>query len=655
MPTDENLTNTNPTPNNESWVDSTNINTNPENEEKLDFLDIDLNLDGLDIPNEKWDNPNSENEKLEEVTKEIQEDNTPKVEETDSLTDVEVVEKIENEEKEQDEESFEQEIFQELEKLNELNLWNQEENSIQTIDLNENKEVESKDDIEEQQENNIDNQTNEIKENRLAEENKKFEESIGLDNNVENKQEEKELNINEKVSNEQNLDLPFLENENTNQNVEEWIKLDDLNELFPENKENLTTESQISTNDKEISQNINENTVQKDTYISSDTWDDLSQNTWYIPNKEEFSQVQDLLNSNQTGTIDLSVLEQNTNPEQPSWLNKEQNEVENNKQNSWINLNELMSEPTAPISNEGINIDQIIQSSQFEPIIVNNNNSWEQNQQTQTVTQVPEWAKVLSSNELKKKTKKKWSGIKVFILIVLLIIWWYMILSKMYPEEIWQIISVIKNGNEVDLESEETGESIDETNDESEEDLLINNLSGDDLLNENVLTWDILTWDVLTWDTMNENQTEEEIDPNSLAWQLEIENVIDTNNEVAEVNTEANTEANTGNSIEWNHGSADDEFNAFEEIDNMIESETNPNQKAIEQLQEYAQLWNSFNIWWRENNNSTAMKYWLFIKNHSERLINNIETDQEINMIEVEDYISKFDNYIEKLNALTWL
>ena len=651
MPTDENKANTNPTPNNESWVDSSNINTNPENEEKLDFLDIDLNLDGLDIPNEKWDNPNSENEKLEEVTKEIQEDNTPKVEETDSLTDVEVVEKIENEEKEQDEESFEQENFQELEKLNELNLWNQEENSIQTIDLNENKEVESKDDIEEQQENNIDNQTNESKENRLAEENKKFEESIGLDNNVENKQEEKELDINEKVSNEQNLDLPFLENENTNQNVEEWIKLDDLNELFPENKENLTTESQISTNDKEISQNINENTVQKDTYISSDTWDDLSQNTWYIPNKEEFSQVQDLLNSNQTGTIDLSVLEQNTNPEQPSWLNKEQNEVENNKQNSWINLNELMSEPTAPISNEGINIDQIIQSSQFEPIIVNNNNSWEQNQQTQTVTQVPEWAKVISSNELKKKTKKKWSGIKVFILIVLLIIWWYMILSKMYPEEIWQIISVIKNGNEVDLESEETGESIDETNDESEEDLLINNLSGDDLLNENVLTWDILTWDVLTWDIMDENQTEEEIDPNSLAWQLEIENVIDTNNEVAEVNTEANT----GNSIEWSHGSADDEFNAFEEIDNMIESETNPNQKAIEQLQEYSQLWNSFNIWWRENNNSTAMKYWLFIKNHSERLINNIETDQEINMIEVEDYISKFDNYIEKLNALTWL
>lgn len=651
MPTDENLTNTNPTPNNESWVDSTNINTNPENEEKLDFLDIDLNLDGLDIPNEKWDNPNSENEKLEEVTKEIQEDNTPKVEETDSLTDVEVVEKIENEEKEQDEESFEQENFQELEKLNELNLWNQEENSIQTIDLNENKEVESKDDIEEQQENNIDNQTNESKENRLAEENKKFEESIGLDNNVENKQEEKELDINEKVSNEQNLDLPFLENENTNQNVEEWIKLDDLNELFPENKENLTTKSQTSTNDKETSQNINGNTVQKDTYISSDTWDDLSQNTWYIPNKEEFSQVQDLLNSNQTGTIDLSVLEQNTNPEQPSWLNKEQNEVENNKQNSWINLNELMSEPTAPISNEGINIDQIIQSSQFEPIIVNNNNSWEQNQQTQTVTQVPEWAKVISSNELKKKTKKKWSGIKVFILIVLLIIWWYMILSKMYPEEIWQIISVIKNGNEIDLESEETGESIDETNDESEEDLLINNLSGDDLLNENVLTWDILTWDVLTWDIMDENQTEEEIDPNSLAWQLEIENVIDTNNEVAEVNTEANT----GNSIEWSHGSADDEFNAFEEIDNMIESETNPNQKAIEQLQEYAQLWNSFNIWWRENNNSTAMKYWLFIKNHSERLINNIETDQEINMIEVEDYISKFDNYIEKLNALTWL
>ena len=55
----------------------------------------------------------------------------------------------------------------------------------------------------------------------------------------------------------------------------------------------------------------------------------------------------------------------------------------------------------------------------------------------------------------------------------------------------------------------------------------------------------------------------------------------------------------------------------------------------------------------KKNNNTTAIKYWLYIKNHSERLLNSIENGEEINMLIVEEYIGKFDNYIQKLHTLT--
>jgi len=54
-------------------------------------------------------------------------------------------------------------------------------------------------------------------------------------------------------------------------------------------------------------QNIDEPESQ-DSNISSNKEEEFQTNTGYIPNEDEFLQVQNLLNSNQTGNIDLSTL-----------------------------------------------------------------------------------------------------------------------------------------------------------------------------------------------------------------------------------------------------------------------------------------------------------------------------------------------------------
>ena len=542
MPTDENLTNTNSSSNKQTW--STQTNTN--NDEKLDFLDIDLNLDWLDIINEKWKEENTETNIQENINEEP---------------------------------------------LDQLDLWEEDVN-LET-------------------ENNSDVNTND----RLEEENKKFEEIIGKKEITENVQKE---SID--LSGAQNLDLPFVwEEKNTNNttenNMESWVQLDNLSGLFDEEKkENPNTENKIEQdNNKEIIQNVSD-------YIPSDTWETFETKTGYVPNENSFAQVQNLLESNQTGNIDLSTLEQNTSS------NSNQNVENNTNQNNWLNLNEIISNPT---NTESINIEQIIQSSQFEPIVIEEKQETKENIK-ENISEIPEWAKVISSTEFSKKKKKKGSGLKIFILIILLIAWWFMLISKMYPEETKQVILAIKNGNnaDIDYEDDEDENILDEINNEIYEELEEDILN--DELEENILN----------------DELEEEIDPNSLAWQLEVENILDES-----IETEDNSELE--------HGSAevldkdDDEFNAFENIDNMFENTENANQKLLDQLEEYSQLWESFNVWWRENNNSTAMKYWLFIKNHSERLLNEIENSQEINTTEIEEYIEKFDTYIQKLNTLT--
>ena len=224
-------------------------------------------------------------------------------------------------------------------------------------------------------------------------------------------------------------------------------------------------------------------------------------------------------------------------------------------QDEWLNLDEIISNPTT--NHETINIDQIIQSSQFEPIVIKENKQIEQSMNlTDTKQQIPAWTNVIPPVQVVNKKKKKGSGIKFFILILLLIVWWVMVLSKMYPEEIRQIITAIRDGNDVDIEDYE---------DENMENL-----------------------DMEETDEVDENlENKEEIDPNSLAWLIETEN----------------EENNDEQGIDSVHDSANDDpnaFNPFEGIDTMIQDEMDSNQAIIEQLKEYAQLGDGFNIRWRK-------------------------------------------------------
>ncbi|MCK9466953.1 MAG: hypothetical protein M0P94_01360 [Candidatus Absconditabacterales bacterium] len=606
MPTDENLTNTNSSSNKQTG--STQTNTN--NDEKLDFLDIDLNLDGLDIINEKGKEENTETNIQENINEEpldqldLGEEEHIKTNVQEN-TETNIQENINEEPLDQLDLGEEEHIETNVQENTETNIQeNINEEPLDQLDLGE-------EDVNLETENNSDVNTND----RLEEENKKFEEIIGKKEITENVQKE---SID--LSGAQNLDLPFVgEEKNTNNttenNMESGVQLDNLSGLFDEEKkENPNTENKIEQdNNKEIIQNVSD-------YIPSDTGETFETKTGYVPNENSFAQVQNLLESNQTGNIDLSTLEQNTSS------NSNQNVENNTNQNNGLNLNEIISNPT---NTESINIEQIIQSSQFEPIVIEEKQETKENIK-ENISEIPEGAKVISSTEFSKKKKKKGSGLKIFILIILLIAGGFMLISKMYPEETKQVILAIKNGNnaDIDYEDDEDENILDEINNEIYEELEEDILN--DELEENILN----------------DELEEEIDPNSLAGQLEVENILDES-----IETEDNSELE--------HGSAevldkdDDEFNAFENIDNMFENTENANQKLLDQLEEYSQLGESFNVWGRENNNSTAMKYGLFIKNHSERLLNEIENSQEINTTEIEEYIEKFDTYIQKLNTLT--
>jgi hypothetical protein len=51
-------------------------------------------------------------------------------------------------------------------------------------------------------------------------------------------------------------------------------------------------------------------------------------------------------------------------------------------------------------------------------------------------------------------------------------------------------------------------------------------------------------------------------------------------------------------------------------------------------------------------NNTTAIKYGLYISRNAEDIINNIENDVEIDTINIEKYFTQFDIYLEKLDGL---
>ena len=486
------------------------------------------------------------------------------------------------------------------------------------------------------------------------------------------------------------LDLPFVSDESKDkenlldQNVEAATKVDDLSDLFSEEESVQGNESKIEIPVEEVNQNINvlnvdvqENRIEESNFqgnnltewsnnmeiikntnepvvqnnqweLVSDTWDMVVGNSNYIPNESDFVQVQNILNSDQKWAIDISSL---GNPENSNKLDlwEAAQNVSENSQNNWINVDEIIA-----WSSNGINIEDIIQSTQIEPIKIENENNKTidatsssiqtsdvvmpaeqmknnvvESQNSNTTTQVvdatqnsgldinlqniPNNVQVVSSSEFLNK-KNSHSGIKIFVLIVLLLVGWFMIISKMYPEEIKEIMNAIKNDNQASIEYSDNSDvsvALDET------------------------------WNVLTGDLYEED----EVDPNSLAWQLEMENIWSGDFEIPLEET---------GFVEWQtgHGAAD--FNAFEDLDNVLENnETSSlNIDLLESLKWYLAKWNEFNTWWRQNNNSTAMKYWLYIANYAEQFINDIESGNEIDKSKIDWYIVRFDNYIERLNNL---
>jgi len=519
----------------------------------------------------------------------------------------------------------------------------------------------------------------------LLEEDKKVEEILPKEENVfeENvlPKDSSLLSDDDKLS---SLDLPFVSSESRDsenlldQNIEVDQKVDDLSDLFSEEESVQKNEPKIEITTEELNQNINvpnenitENNIQENNSIEwnnnteviqntnepvvkndqgdlvSDTWDMVTGDVNYIPNENEFMQVQNILNSDKKWEIDISSLENSVNSNKLDLWELAEN-ISDNNPNNWINVDEIIS-----WSNNGINIEDIIKSTQVEPIIIkqdenniresqtslpqtsdvvtpieqmNNNTAQQWNDMTAQVVDVaqnvglnmnlqntPNNVQVISSSEFLKK-KNSHSGIKIFVLIVLLLVGWFMIISKMYPEEIKEIMNAIKNGNQASIEYSDNSElsvALDET------------------------------WSVLTGDLYEED----EIDPNSLAWQLEMENVLSGDLEVSLDETTA---------LDWQtgHGAAD--FNAFEDLDNVLGNNgvSSLNADLLKNLKWYLDKWNEFNNWWRQNNNSTAMKYWLYIANYAEQFINDIESGKEIDKSKLDEFIIRFDSYIERLNNL---
>jgi hypothetical protein len=90
-----------------------------------------------------------------------------------------------------------------------------------------------------------------------------------------------------------------------------------------ENQDSIIQNQIEQTNNEEVIENSNN-------YIPSDTGEEIQTNTGYVPNENSFAQVQNLLNSNQTGNIDLSTLELEQNTNSNSNQNVENNTNQNN-------------------------------------------------------------------------------------------------------------------------------------------------------------------------------------------------------------------------------------------------------------------------------------------------------------------------------------
>jgi len=626
MPTEENQTTWVST--SSAWSSQTsslstqwdNDNLNPS--DKIDNLDIDLNLDGVVLPPEQPINNN--------------------VWETDNLNLADIdLNKISNE----SEQINFSDIDFSFDSAKEVNI---DDNSNQ-IDV-------SLAEVDTIPEINTNVEENKVEDDWLLAEDKKVEELLPIvdeqDVNIGNKpgllDEEKAWDV---------LDIPFVwptEDVIVDSNEK---KLNDLWDIFgnendTETQPSFSSEPEIKTENQNI-ENISKEPVVEDvqndellvedlgeSVVENKEWDivsDTGEFNWnsngYVPNEHDFNQITEILDSSTKWPIDMSSLDNVKENKQELDLWNNVNNISSQKMNNWIDLDSMISTLdtsknvvedlviNAPVSTlldtKVLNSDQASLETVQNWIDSNINTNLDLNVQPvdpslNNQQLVDKQVNVISAEEFLKK-KRNHSGIKVFILIVLLLVGWFMILSKMYPEEIRDIVDAIQNGNQTSIE-----------------------------YSDNADIWVILDE---TEESLSGDISEEELDPDSLAAQLENgdEDMLWSGIDYSEED------------ISTQHGSSNDtDLNAFETLDDVIGSDSASlnNDWLLDSLNVYITKWTEFNDWGRSIWNSTAMKYGTYIFTKASAVVNDIENGVEIDNTKVENYFAQFDIYLDKLSNL---
>lgn len=616
MPTEENQnvqTWWNPSTGDQSGTDNA-VNNN---------IDIDLNLDGLDIPVEakaveeipvvekiqeavvdNWD------DRLAEEDKKVEELQQEKIEEQ-NVEPIPVVEDIIQEEKADDTVESLIEVTEEA-KVEPIVEETIKEPVIEEV--KENIELEELDIPEVVQE-------SEIQEEQKIEE-EKIETSVVEEIKVEDEQvEELEelVPISEEV---EEKSEPVVKNLVVEEPVVEWqLDLDNLDFGSTEEEATVTNEIKEEKNTKEI---------------ISDTGDVSSKKDAYVPNEHDFGDVTDALNNVDSGwAIDLWSLETNVDTDKnlEVWVEPEV------KSEWWLDLDSMISDLW---NTDGLNAEKTIVESVIEPVVetVMEEVKTPEVAVTSEVTQDPQInlgstaevvnsattipaQAVVMSEAPHKKSSHTW--LKIFLFIIILFVWWVFMLSKMYPEEFGDVMSAIQWEDTTVIEYSDNADS--------------------GVVLEETQNLDVeLTWDI---------EEVEELDPNSLAWQLEWEVVSgDISNNLEY--TWGNIDTDVILDESWHNADVteEDEFNAFEWLEDVMETVTSENANLLAELRKYQAKWKEYDAWGRAIGNTTAMKYGLYISEKAESVINDIETNVKIDNTKVENYFAQFDIYIAKLDKL---
>ncbi len=641
MPTEENQTTVNPSNSSgssqfnpgsmqsDNW--STNQNVSWENQ-KIDNLDIDLNLDWLDLPWSKsedwtnldfWNNPQIDSLDLWDIESN-QDENI--LGQTEDFV-------VNNDKPNQEVGEFDDSSFYNDQNNNQNNIqdviWQEVDNSIEPISFDDQViEEDSNDIIEEEKD-------------WLLEEDKKVEEVL-----KEDIQETWSIENEKTIDSVDNLDMWFFEQDEKRDNaIDTWDHnivnydinqntLTDVNDNLSEvqldsmdNAEEISSNKENFTNSFKV-ENLWENVIENNEWdIVSDTWELFVNDSGYVPNESDFRKATEILDSNTKWEVDISLLSNDVNVDEKTNILDFGQNIWNQWFSGWLNLDNI----TSNFEQKNETVEDLIHHDKIPENILNediNQNNLDINNNQKMVENVVE-LKQNDEHNLESeqahtttsliKAKKSHSGIKVFVLVVLLIVWWFMIFSKMYPEELKDIINMFNNKEQIEYVEIDNWMLVDE----EEEDLWLLDFEDEDL-----------------W---------LDIDPDSLAGQLGL-NDLEWDQDLSVVEDEPNLSDVTLEN--WDFSA---EMNPFEYLDGLIENTWDDNAEnflLLQELSNYQNKWEEFYNKWRSENITVFMKYWLFISEKAKWWIKKIENWEVIDMVLLNQDINRFDVYISKLNQM---